>query len=202
MQLIAATNNVGKLRELRALLDPLVPVSPAELDLDLEVEESGRTFAENAVLKAQAFARETDLIAVADDSGLEVDVLDGAPGVLSARFGDPGLDDAGRCRLLLERLSEVPAERRQARFRCCIVAAGPDGRTCRAEGICEGLIAREAAGDAGFGYDPIFYLPQYERTMAQVSPDLKNQISHRATALTALRGLLFETFPELLNRPS
>ncbi len=202
MQLIAATNNAGKLRELRELLDPLIPVSPAELDLDLEVEESGWTFAENAVLKACAFAQETNLIAIADDSGLEVDALDGAPGVLSARFGDPGLDDAGRCHLLLERLSDVPTERRQARFHCCIVAAAADGRTCRAAGICEGFIARKATGDAGFGYDPIFYLPQYDRTMAQISPDLKNQISHRAAALAALRGPLFETFPELLNRPS
>lgn len=198
MSLLVATNNAGKLRELRTLLDPIDLIAPADLNLNLEVEENGQTFAANAALKADAFAQATDLIALADDSGLEVDALDGAPGVHSARFGGPQLDDAGRYHLLLQRLAAVPAHKRQARFRCCIIAAAPDGRTCRAEGICEGLIAATATGARGFGYDPIFYLPQYDKTMAQISPELKNQISHRAAALHSIRPLLFQTFPELL----
>ena len=197
MPLLVATNNAGKLRELRELLDPLELVAPTDIDLNLEVEENGHTFAANAELKVRAFARAADLIALADDSGLEVDALNGAPGVYSARFGGPYLDDAGRYHLLLEQLSDVPSSKRRARFRCCMFAAAPDGRTCMAEGICEGLIAAEPAGDAGFGYDPIFYLPSYEKTMAQISPDLKNQISHRSAALHAIRPLLLQTFPEL-----
>ena len=198
MPLLVATNNPGKLKEFRALLDPLDLVAPAELALQLEVEENGGSFAANAGLKARAFAAAAGLVALADDSGLEVDALGGAPGVRTARYGGPHLDDAGRCRLLLHQLGQVRgARRRRARFRCCLVAAAPDGRSCRAEGVCPGSIAPAPAGAGGFGYDPVFYLPRYRRTMAQIPAELKNQISHRARALRAMAPLLVETFPEL-----
>jgi XTP/dITP diphosphohydrolase len=198
LPLLVATHNAGKLREFRQLLAPLELVSAADLAPDLKVEESGRTFAENALLKARAFALASGLIALADDSGLEVDALGGAPGVLSARYGGPHLDDAGRCRLLLEALQPFPeSHQRAARFRCCLAAWAPDNRHCRAEGVCEGIIAHQPAGENGFGYDPLFFLPEHQQTMAQLPAHLKNQLSHRARALRALHPLLLQTFPEL-----
>ena len=200
MSLLIATGNPGKLREFRALLSPLSLVSPSDLGIDLEVEETGSSFSENAELKARAFARSSGMICLADDSGLAVAALEGAPGVYSARYGGCGLDDRDRCLFLLEQLKgfSSPAQRK-ARFRCCVAAAAPDGRFCRAEGICEGYIAFRPAGEGGFGYDPIFYLPEYGRTMAQIPPDLKNRLSHRARAVRAIRPLLRRTFPELRN---
>ena len=198
MPLLVATHNAGKLREFRQLLAPLELVSALELVPGLTVEETGETYSENALLKARAFARVSGLIAVADDSGLEVDALGGAPGVLSARYGSPGLDDQGRCRLLLEALRPFPEpERRTARFRCCLVAWAPDGRHCQADGACEGIIAQSPVGEDGFGYDPLFWVPEHRQTMAQLPPQLKNQLSHRARALRTLHPLLFQTFPEL-----
>ena len=197
MPLLVATNNTGKLREFRALLGHTELLAPVDIGLVLEVREDGQSFAENAAIKARAFSAAAGLIALADDSGLEVDALEGAPGIYSARYGGPELDDEGRCQLLLDRLRDVPAEKRQARFRCCIAAVGPDGRTCRAEGVCQGSIAPTPAGKSGFGYDPIFYLPAHHMTMAQILPDLKNQISHRARAMHAVRAVLYQTFPEL-----
>ena len=200
MPLLVATNNPGKLREFRSLLEGISLVGPAALNLELEVEEDGLTFAANAALKATAFARAADCVALADDSGLEVDALDGAPGIYSARYGNPDLDDMGRCRLLLEQLREFPdPSSRTARFRCCIVADAPDGRPCRAEGTCEGIIAPAPAGDNGFGYDPIFYLPDCRLTAAQISPERKNRLSHRGAAIRAIRPLLLQTFPELVG---
>ena len=196
MPLLVATNNRGKLKEFRALLQPVDLAAPGDLDLDLEVEENGGSFAANATLKARAFAAASGLVALADDSGLEVDALGGAPGIHSARYGGPGLDDMGRCRLLLDQLAEAGGSR-SARFRCCLVAASPDGRTCRAEGVCSGSIAQAPAGDGGFGYDPVFYLPRLRRTMAQVPARTKNRISHRARALRIMAPLLLRTFPEL-----
>ena len=201
MPLLIATNNTGKLREFRALLAPLQIVAPADLNLDIEVEENGQTFLENATLKATAFSAAAGLVALADDSGLEVDALQGAPGIHSARFGGPGLNDSERCQLLLDRLHNTDTERRQARFCCCIVALAPDGRSCQAKGTCEGIIAAAPAGQEGFGYDPIFYLPQHQKTMAQIGPELKNQISHRAGALRTIRATLLQTFPELHPEP-
>ena len=126
--------------------------------------------------------------------------MDGANGVYSSRYGGPALDDCGRCQLLLDQLRPFadPA-RRGARFRCCIVAAAPDGRTCQTAGTCEGVIASEPAGEGGFGYDPLFFVPAYGRTMAQLSPATKNRISHRFRALEAIRPLLLKTFPDLLS---
>ena len=196
MPLLVATNNPGKLREFRALLGPLDLAAPGDLDLDLEVKENGGSFEANATFKARAFAAASGLVALADDSGLEVDALGGAPGIYSARYGGAALDDMGRCRLLLEQLAEAGGSRR-ARFRCFLVAAAPDGRTCRAEGVCPGSIAPAPAGDEGFGYDPVFYLPRLRRTMAQVPAGIKNRISHRARALRSMAPLLRKTFPEL-----
>ena len=196
MPLLVATNNRGKLKEFRALLQPVELAAPGDLGLDLEVEENGDSFAANATLKARAFAAASGLVALADDSGLEVDALGGAPGIHSARYGGRGLDDMGRCRLLLEQLAEAGGSR-SARFRCCLVAAAPDGRTCRAEGVCPGTIAPAPAGDGGFGYDPVFYLPRLRQTMAQVPAGIKNRISHRARALRIMAPLLLRTFPEL-----
>ena len=198
MALLLASNNAGKLREVRALFADVEVIAPAELGLQLCVEESGQTFAANAQLKARAYAAASGQIALADDSGLEVDALGGAPGIYSARYGGPDLDDASRGRLLLAQLAPypVPAQRR-ARFRCVLCAASPDGRHCQAEGTCEGLIAPAPAGTNGFGYDPIFFVPAYAKTMAQLDPHIKNRLSHRAQALAAMHPLLASTFPEL-----
>jgi len=198
MSLLVATTNPGKLREFRVLLEPIPLVSPEDFGLELEVEETGQSFAENAGQKARAFAAAAGRIALADDSGLEVDALDGAPGVHSARYGDPHLDDRGRCHLLLDHLRDFPDQaQRRARFRCCVAAEAPDGRTCQAEGTCEGYIAPTPAGEGGFGYDPIFYLPEFGRTVAQLPLEVKNRLSHRARAIKAVRPLLLQTFPEL-----
>lgn len=198
MPLLVATHNAGKLREFQALLAPLELVSAVTIAPDFKVEETGHTFAENAALKARAFAQTCGLIALADDSGLEVDALGGEPGVLSARYGGPDLDDQGRCRLLLEALWPFPEPaQRTARFRCCLMAWAPDGRHCQADGTCEGIIAQHPAGEQGFGYDPLFLVPEHQQTMAQLPPQLKNQLSHRGRALRALHPLLLQTFPEL-----
>ena len=198
MSLLLATNNRGKLAEFERLLAPIHLSTPDEIGLQLTIIENGKTFADNAALKAQAFADAAGSIALADDSGLEVDGLGGAPGVLSARYGGEGLDDAGRYRLLLRNLNATPRrEDRTARFRCCLVAVAPDGRSCSAEGCCEGFIADTAVGDKGFGYDPVFYLPEYDCTIAELEPADKDSVSHRARALEALLPVLKATFPEL-----
>ena len=203
MALLFASNNAGKLREIRALLAGTDVASPADLDLALDVEESGETFAANAELKARAYAAASGRIALADDSGLEVDALGGAPGVYSDRYGGPDLDDAGRYRHLLAELRSYPKpDQRRARFRCAICAVGPDGRQCQAEGRCEGLIAKTPAGSNGFGYDPVFFVPEHNLTMAQLAPEIKNGLSHRARALAAVYPLLQSTFPELNIAPS
>lgn len=197
-RLLVASNNRGKIREIRALLNNVDVVSPEDLNLHLEVEETGSTFVANAALKARAFASETGLIALADDSGLQVDALDGAPGVLSARYGGTGLDDVGRYRLLLERMKDFPdPQQRSARFCCTLFVAATDGRTCQAEGTCEGRIAHAPSGQHGFGYDPIFFLPEHDCTMADLAAQQKNALSHRAKALKAVYPALQQTFPEL-----
>ena len=197
-RLLVASNNGGKIREIRALLDGVDVVCPDDLNLHLEVEETGSTFVANAALKARAFASETGLIALADDSGLQVDALDGAPGVFSARYGGAELDDVGRYRLLLEHMNAFPnPHQRSARFCCTIFVAAPDGRTCQAEGKCEGRIAHAASGENGFGYDPIFFLPDHDCTMAELAAEQKNALSHRAKALKAVYPALQQTFPEL-----
>jgi len=192
LKLLVATHNPGKVREYRELLAGL-PVEltwPGELGLELAVEESGETFRENAVLKATAYAQASGLLTLADDSGLEVDALGGAPGVRSARYAGPGATDEDRYRLLLRRMEAVPDGQRQARFRCVIAVVSPQGQVWTAEGICEGIIVREPRGSHGFGYDPVFYVPELGRTMAELPEEEKNRISHRARAALAIRPVL------------
>ena len=189
-KLLIATNNPGKLREYEELLAaeglPLELTFPAQEGLDLDVIESGKTFEENAILKARAYAQASSLPTLADDSGLEVDALDGEPGVRSARYAGPGTSDADRYRKLLAALVQVPPGARSARFRCAVAVALPGGQVETAEGRCEGHIGYEPRGEHGFGYDPVFVVDgSGGRTMAELPPEVKNRISHRARAFQA-----------------
>jgi XTP/dITP diphosphohydrolase len=198
MKLLVATHNVGKVREYRELLGSL-PLEVTYLDAEgitMEVEETGSTFVENAVLKATAYAQASGLWTWADDSGLEVDALDGAPGVFSARYGGPGATDELRYLKLLDALAGVPWERRTARFRCVVALATPEGRIGTTTGTAEGVIAFGPAGANGFGYDPVFYVPALGLTMAQLSPETKNEISHRGQAARAAAALLGDWLPD------
>jgi XTP/dITP diphosphohydrolase len=191
-RLCVATNNIGKQREFVQLLAGWGGdiVFPGDLGIDLEVDESGASFEENAILKARAYAAASGLPGLADDSGLEVDALGGAPGILSARYAGAGASDQDRRQKLLTALAATPIDRRSARFRCVVAISDPGGRVAVAAGTCEGRIALEPRGTHGFGYDPVFYLPEYGCTMAELRPELKNQISHRARAIQAARPLL------------
>ena len=183
-QLLIATNNAGKVREFRELLSDCgwSIVTPTEIGISLEVEETGASYAENARIKAEAFAQASGLAALADDSGLEVDALDGAPGPLHHRLGWDGVDDAERIQLLLDALKDVPLAQRTGRYRAVIVLCLPSGWIYEAEGVEEGLIIDTPAGEAGFGYDPIFYIPEQGKTVAQMTMAEKNRVSHRALA--------------------
>ncbi len=198
MKLLIATGNPGKVREYNGLFAdlPITCIGPAELGIHLEVDESGATYRENATIKALAFACASSSLGIpltlADDSGLEVDALDGRPGIRSARFGGPGLSDAGRWQHLLKELDGVPWERRTARFRCIIALATPAGQLSVVEGVCEGMIAFEAAGEHGFGYDPVFCLPEHDCTMAQLPEATKNHISHRGRAARAACPIILD----------
>lgn len=187
--LLVGTHNSGKVTEYRELLADIEAswIGLGEAGIDWEVEETGDSFESNAVLKATRYAQETGLLTLADDSGLEVDALNGQPGVHTARFGGEGLNSAQRYWLLLERLAGVPQERRKARFRCVVALADRHGLRATASGFIEGSIAMRPSGTGGFGYDPVFYLPERQLTMAQLPADVKNRISHRARALAALR---------------
>jgi XTP/dITP diphosphohydrolase len=187
--LVIATKNPGKVREFRALLSDL-PLELRGAEEMPEVEETGTTFAANAELKARAAAAWAGGWALADDSGLEVDALGGAPGVHSNRFAGPGTDETQRNQRLVQLLEGVPPERRTARYRAVIAVAAPDGRVWLSEGACEGLIIDTPRGEHGFGYDPHFYLPEYGMTMAELDPAVKNRISHRGRALAEARKIL------------
>jgi XTP/dITP diphosphohydrolase len=197
-RLLIATGNAGKLREYRSLLGDLgwELVSPADIGLALEVSESGRDYAENAKIKAAGFAKASGLVALADDSGLEVDALGGEPGHLSARYAGPGADDTQRYARLLEKLRGVPPEKRSARFRCLIAVARPTGETELFEGECRGVVAEAPRGETGFGYDPIFYLPERGRTLAELPLSEKNAVSHRGAAARKARPFLEELLRE------
>ena len=209
-QLLIATNNQGKIRELRELLSDtgIELVTPARIQLDLDVLEDGGTYAENAAKKAAAFAQASGLISLADDSGLEVDALEGAPGLYSARYGSTNgekLSDAGRRQFLLRQLQEKPRPW-TARFHATIAVAIPEKLWSQAarrlrvqeptpahqifEGYCEGVIIPEERGDGGFGYDPIFLLPELGKTMAELGIDEKNRLSHRARAVIKAKSFL------------
>lgn len=192
-QLVLASGNPGKLRELSAILDDLgYQLLPQSEFGVAEVAETGTTFVENAIIKARHAAQQTGLPSLADDSGIEVDALAGAPGVYSARFAGVGADDAANNRLLVEKLRDVPATERSARYRAVIVlmrhAGDPAPLIC--EGSWEGVIQLKPAGDGGFGYDPYFYLPELGCTSAQLNATEKNRLSHRGKALAELKRKL------------
>lgn len=188
MKLLIASNNKGKLREIKQILGGVYEeiVTPKDLGLSLEVEENGQTFLENARIKAHAFAKAAQMDALADDSGLCVEALGGAPGVYSARYAGGHGDDAANNALLLKNMETVPDGKRGAKFVCSVVLASPDGRETWAEGESAGEILRAPRGDSGFGYDPLFYAPQFQKSYAELSAEEKNSISHRARALQQL----------------
>ena len=183
MNAVLASKNEKKLRELQDILQAqgIDVMLQSQAGVDIDVEETGETFEENAALKARSVRDATGLIAISDDSGLMVDALDGAPGVYSARYGGEGLDDSGRWQLLLQNMSGKTD--RRCKFVSVICCAFPNGDELYARGECHGTLAETAAGEGGFGYDPIFFLPESGKTMAQLSADKKNAISHRGNAL-------------------
>jgi XTP/dITP diphosphohydrolase len=190
--LLVATHNQGKIREYRDLLATL-PLTVTWLDQEgvtWEVAETGSTFVENASLKARQYADLTGLWTWADDSGLEVDALEGQPGVYSARYGGPGLSDRDRYLRLLTALAALPQAPRTARFRCVVAIAAPGGPVYTVEGSIEGVIVDEPRGEMGFGYDPVFYIPEQGVTMAELPPGVKNRISHRGQASASAARLL------------
>ena len=192
--LLIATNNAHKVTEFRRILGgaDVTLLTPADAGIETDVEETGETFEENARLKARAFCAASGLPSLADDSGIEVDALDGRPGVRSARYGGDGLGDAGRVQLLLSELADVPEEQRTCRYRVTLVLARPDGTEEVAHGACEGRAAFAPTGVNGFGYDPIFYVPHFGKTMAELSPDEKDALSHRGQATRRMADLLRE----------
>ncbi len=191
MKIIAATKNKNKLREFGEILKGFEIISQEEAGVDIDVEETGTTFEENSYLKAKAIYDITGITTIADDSGLCVDALNGEPGVYSARYGGEGYDDKGRVKLLLKNMKDVPDAERTARFVCVITLVGDEG-VLTARGECEGRIDYEPKGENGFGYDPVFYVDRFEKTLAEVTPEEKNSISHRGKAL--------KIFAEKLNK--
>lgn len=195
MKVVLASKNRHKLEEISQITKKfgMELVLQSELDVDVDVEETGSTFEENSFLKAEAVMKATGLPALADDSGIAVDALNGEPGIYSARYGfDPALDDWGRLQLLLKNTEQIPDGERQARFICVITLVTPDGQTIQARGEVHGELLRAPAGKGGFGYDPIFYYPPFGKTLAEVSAEEKNQVSHRANALRVLYQKLKE----------
>jgi XTP/dITP diphosphohydrolase len=195
-KLLIATNNQGKVRELQELLKDtdIELVTPADINLVLEVEEDGTTYAENATKKARAFAAASGLTSLADDSGIEVDALDGAPGLYSARYSPrPGADDADRRAYMLENLKDKPRPWR-AHFHATIAIAEPEGAVHLTEGNVYGEVIPEERGEGGFGYDPIFFLPELGRTTAELDMEHKNRLSHRALATIEAKPILKKIF--------
>ncbi len=192
MKFVLASQNKHKLTEMQSILSAhgVEVVLQSDMGLHVDVEETGETFAENAMLKAQAVMKASGLPAIADDSGVCVDALNGAPGVYSARYGGPELDDAGRYRLLLFNMQG--ARTRAAHFTSAIACVFPNGDTLEAQGICPGTIAFAPQGDGGFGYDPVFFLPELRKTYAQLTPEEKAAVSHRGKALEIFDGKLRE----------
>ena len=191
-EVVIATRNSGKLREIQAILAPLglKILSLRDFPRIPEIIEDGQTFEENAVKKAAAVSRQTGRIAIADDSGLAVDALHGRPGVFSSRYAGEKATDAARYQKLLKEMVEIPPEKRGAAFMCAMAVAAPDGKAETVVGQCRGEIALAPKGSHGFGYDPVFYLPERGKTMAELEPEVKNRISHRALALEKLKQLL------------
>lgn len=192
MKLLVATHNRGKLIEYRELLGdmPYELLTLDDVGIRTDVKETGATFAENARMKAVEYAKQSGMLTLADDSGLQVDALGGEPGVRSKRYVGDGISDAERNQFLLTKLRDVPRGQRSARFRCVIVIASPRGQVWQADGECEGEIAFEPRGNNGFGYDPLFYFPSRGVTMAELPSEEKNRISHRARAAEGARKIL------------
>ncbi|MBQ7344841.1 MAG: RdgB/HAM1 family non-canonical purine NTP pyrophosphatase [Oscillospiraceae bacterium] len=195
MKVVLASKNPHKLVEISQITEKFgfQLVLQSELGVDIDVEETGTTFEENSLQKAMAVMRATGLPALADDSGIAVDALNGEPGVYSARYGfDESLDDWGRLQLLLKNTEQVPDGQRQAQFVCVITFVTPEGEVIQARGEIHGELTREPRGENGFGYDPIFYYPPFGKTTAEVSSEMKHQVSHRGNALRVLREKLKE----------
>ncbi|MDD5092912.1 MAG: XTP/dITP diphosphatase [Dehalococcoidia bacterium] len=192
MKILLASNNQGKVREFVSLIShPAWELTTPSLEgIEIDVEETGKTFEQNATLKALAYAEVSGMITIADDSGLEVEGLNGEPGVQSARYAGMGASDKQRIELLLSKLAGVSWEKRTARFRCVIAIAFPDGKVELCQGECPGIIGFEPKGTKGFGYDPIFYMPEFAGTMAEISDEQKNRVSHRGKAAVEARRLL------------
>lgn len=195
MKVVLASKNRHKLEEISQITEKfnIELVLQSELGVDIDVEETGTTFEENSFLKAEAVMKATGLPALADDSGIAVDALNGEPGIYSARYGfDPSLDDWGRLQLLLKNTEHVPDGQRQAQFVCVITMVTPDGQTIQARGEIHGELLRAPAGENGFGYDPIFYYPPMGMTTAEMPAEEKNKVSHRANALKVFYNKLKE----------
>lgn len=188
-KIIFATGNEGKMKEIRLLLEDLGVriLSLKEAGIHLEIQENGKTFEENAVIKARTVMKETGALVLADDSGLEIDYLNGEPGVYSARYLGEDTSYRIKNQNLIDRLRGVPEEKRTARFVCVIAAVFPDGRILTTRGTIEGIIGYEERGEGGFGYDPIFWLPEYGCSTAELSMEKKNELSHRGKALSAMK---------------
>jgi XTP/dITP diphosphohydrolase len=197
-KLLLATSNKGKVREYQSLLKgiPYKIVTPADCAISAAVDEVGGSFEENASLKAATLAKQSGLLSLADDSGLEVDALGGAPGSLSHRYAGENATDADRITYLLSKLKGVPDKKRTAQFRCVIAIAAPDGKVELCSGLCRGVITAAPRGNQGFGYDPIFFLPELKKTMAELTLEEKNRISHRARAAEKARELLMNWQPD------
>jgi XTP/dITP diphosphohydrolase len=193
-KLIVATKNRGKIVEIKQVLSglPFEIMSMTEAGIDIDVVEDGTTFEENSLKKALEICKVSNSIVMADDSGLEVDFLNGAPGIYSARFAGPDASDEDKNNKLLTLMKDVPFEKRTARFVCAIAVAFPDGNSFAVRGTCEGFIDFECKGNNGFGYDPLFFLQQYNRTMAEIDANDKNTISHRGKALAQMQAKLSE----------
>lgn len=186
MKVVLASKNAHKLKEISKITEKfdMELALESQLGVDIDVEETGTTFEENSFIKAEAVMKATGLPALADDSGIAVDALNGEPGIYSARYGfDPSLDDWGRLELLLKNTEQVPDGSRQAQFVCVITLVTPEGQVIQARGEAHGELLRQPAGEGGFGYDPIFYYPPLGKSFAELSPEEKNQVSHRAQAL-------------------
>lgn len=194
-KIIFATGNENKMVEVRMILADCgyEIVSMKQAGIDIDIVEDGKTFEENAIIKATAISKTKEAqgcVVLADDSGLEVDAMDGAPGIYSARWQGEDTPYSVKNQMIIDAVAGLPDEKRTARFVCAIAAVFPDGSVCTKRGVIEGIIAQEPAGENGFGYDPIFYLPEYGKTTAELAPDEKNKISHRGRALEMIREIL------------
>lgn len=191
-RIIFATGNKDKLREIGEILDneDLEIVSMKDAGFDMDIEENGTTFAENALIKARTIAKASGCLTLADDSGLEIDAMDKQPGIYSARFLGHDTDYDHKNNYILDKLKDVPEEKRTARYVCAVAAVWPDGREEAVTETFEGRIGYEQRGNGGFGYDPIFWVPEYNKSAAEMTPDEKNSMSHRGKALRAMKKIL------------